>query len=214
MTQHHFTVDVEEYFHASAFERVIDRSEWDGLERRSADAVRRLLDLMARHDATGTFFVLGWVAERDPDLVKAIAAAGHEVASHGWDHRRVTQQAPHQFRESVRDSKRLLEDTTGQRVRGFRAPSYSIVPGLEWALDVLLEEGYSYDSSLFPIWRPDGYGYACGEARPPLARASQRSAGRSSADHLAPVWNLPAGGRWSLLPSVPLRIRALGILGV
>ncbi len=195
MTQHHFTVDVEEYFHASAFERVVDRSDWDGLERRSADAVRRLLDLLARHDATGTFFVLGWVAERDPELIKAIAAGGHEIASHGWDHRRVTQQAPHQFRESVRTSKQLLEDTTGQPVRGFRAPSYSIVPGLEWALDVLLEEGYAYDSSLFPIWRPDGYGYASAQPDPHwLERPSGRLAEVPPTTWRRSGLSLPAAG--------------------
>lgn len=160
MTQHHFTVDVEEYFHASAFESVAPRANWDQLERRAADGVRQILDLLGRHGATGTFFVLGWVGTHDPQLVKDIARAGHEIASHGWDHRRVTQQDPPQFRDSVRQSKQLLEDLTGQAVRGFRAPSYSIVPGREWALDILLEEGYAYDSSLFPIWRPDGYGYA------------------------------------------------------
>ncbi len=161
---HHFTVDVEEYFQVSAFEGVIDRGQWDGLERRAAPAVRWLLELLNRHGATGTFFVLGWLAEREPALIQEIAAAGHELASHGWDHRRVTQQEPEQFRDSVRRTKALLEDATGRPVRGFRAPSYSIVPGREWALDVLLEEGYEYDSSLFPIWRPDGYGYAT--ARP------------------------------------------------
>ena len=159
MTYHHFTVDVEEYFHASALEPVVERSAWPTMDRRAARAVDLLLDLLARHSARATFFVLGWVAERDPEMVRMIAAAGHEIGSHGWDHRRVTDQTPPEFRTSVRDTKRTLEDLTGAAVRGFRAPSYSIVPGREWALDVLIEEGYQYDSSLFPVWRPDEYGY-------------------------------------------------------
>ncbi len=156
---HHFTVDVEEYFHAAALEPVVDRDSWTTRERRAERAVTTLLDLLARAGARGTFFVLGWVATHEPEMVRAIAAAGHEIASHGWDHQRVTRQTPPQFRASVRRTKRVLEDLTGSAVLGFRAPSYSIVPGREWALDVLVEEGYTYDSSLFPVWRPDEYGY-------------------------------------------------------
>ena len=163
--KHHFTVDVEEYFHVSAFEPHIGRAEWDGLESRVRASVERLLALLGTTGSRGTFFVLGWVAERHPELVREIAAAGHEVASHGSDHRRVTHQNPDQFRASVRDSKALLEDVTGVPVLGFRAPSFSIVPGREWALDILLEEGYRYDSSLFPV-RRRGYGYPGGTCDP------------------------------------------------
>jgi polysaccharide deacetylase family protein (PEP-CTERM system associated) len=159
MTYHHFTVDVEEYFHASALDSVVQRSTWPQLERRAAHSVALILELLARHAAHATFFVLGWLAEREPQMVRMIAAAGHEIGSHGWDHRRVTEQTTPEFRASARKSKRVLEDLVGRPVRGFRAPSYSIVPGREWALDVLVEEGYTYDSSLFPIWRPDQYGY-------------------------------------------------------
>jgi len=162
---HHFTVDVEEYFQVSAFEPYVARAHWDGFESRAARGVDRLLELLARHGSCATFFVLGWVAERQPQLVRGIAAAGHEVASHGWDHRRVTEQTPEEFRGSVRRTKHLLEDLMGAPVVGFRAPSFSIVPGREWALDVLLEEGYRYDSSLFPVWRP-GYGYPNGRRDP------------------------------------------------
>jgi polysaccharide deacetylase family protein (PEP-CTERM system associated) len=116
-----------------------------------------VLELLGDAGATGTFFVVGWVAERCPDLVRRIAAAGHEVASHGWWHRRVGDCTPDEFRAEVRDSRALLEDLSGRPVRGFRAPSFSIGPGREWAFDVLVEEGYEYDSSLFPIRRP-GYG--------------------------------------------------------
>jgi polysaccharide deacetylase family protein (PEP-CTERM system associated) len=162
---HHFTVDVEEYFQVSAFESHVARADWERLESRVAASVHKLLALLARHGAQATFFILGWVAERHPLLVKAIAAAGHEVASHGWDHRRVTQQTPDQLRESVRRTKAVLEAVVGVPVVGFRAPSFSIVPGREWALDVLIEEGYRYDSSLFPV-RRRGYGYPRGPRDP------------------------------------------------
>jgi polysaccharide deacetylase family protein (PEP-CTERM system associated) len=160
MLAHHFTVDLEEYFQVSAFETRIARSAWQGFESRVAAQVAQLLELLARHNARATFFVLGWVAERQPDLVRTIARAGHEIASHGWDHVRVTHQTPGQFRASIRRSKDLLESITDAPVLGFRAPSFSIVRGREWALDVLIEEGYCYDSSLFPVRRPGGgYGY-------------------------------------------------------
>jgi len=156
--RHHFTVDVEEYFQVSAFEGVVRRADWDRFEPRAPVLVPRLLDALERHGARGTFFVLGWVARRHPYLVREIQRGGHEIASHGWDHARVRPGGFAEFRDSVRRSKQELEDITGEPVSGFRAPSFSIVPGREWALDVLIEEGYGYDSSLFPIRRP-GYGY-------------------------------------------------------
>jgi polysaccharide deacetylase family protein (PEP-CTERM system associated) len=170
---HHFTVDVEEYFQVSALEGVVSRSGWADFESRVRPATERILALLARAGARGTFFVLGWTASRIPELVPAIRAAGHEVASHGWDHRRIPDQSPRAFRESARRSKALLEDQAGAPVRGFRAPSFSILPGYEWALDVLIEEGYAYDSSFFPIRRP-GYGYP---AAPPDPYLIQRPGG-------------------------------------
>lgn len=155
---HLFTVDVEEAFHVGAFERYVDRDEWPGLESRVEGSVDTLLECLSAHGAHATFFTLGWVAERHPDMVRRIAQEGHEVASHGWWHRRVTRLTAADFREEVRTSKALLEDLTGEPVHGFRAPNFSVIPGTEWAFDVLLEEGYAYDSSLFPITRP-GYGY-------------------------------------------------------
>ena len=155
---HFFTVDVEDYFQVNAFERVVDRAEWDAFPGRVERSTERLLDLLNRKQAVGTFFTLGWVARKYPRLVRRITDAGHEVASHSWWHKRVTGLSPEEFREEVRSSRAILEDAGGQRVYGFRAPSFSIVPGREWALDILLEEGYAYDSSLFPIRRPD-YGY-------------------------------------------------------
>ncbi|HEX7050790.1 MAG TPA: XrtA system polysaccharide deacetylase [Longimicrobiales bacterium] len=191
---HHFTVDVEEYFQVSAFERWIPRTQWDRLESRVVESTMRVFELLAAHGARATLFILGWVAERHPSLVRELAAAGHEIASHGWDHRRVTQQEPAEFRASVRRSKELLESLAGAPVLGFRAPSFSIVPGREWALDILVEEGYLYDSSLFPVRRP-GYGYA-GAARDP--HWLERPAGRLAEVPPATLrrWgaNLPAGG--------------------
>jgi polysaccharide deacetylase family protein (PEP-CTERM system associated) len=181
-------VDVEDYFQVSAFESSVPRAAWHSFESRVAGNVARLLDLLAAHGARGTFFVLGWVAERYPDIVRDIAAGGHEIASHGWDHRRVTHQEPPEFRESVARTRRLLQDLSGQPVSGFRAPSFSITPGREWALDALLEEGYGYDSSLFPIHRP-GYGYA--------------AAGRD------PHWLERPAGRLAEVP--PLTLRRLGV---
>lgn len=170
---HAFTVDVEEYFHVSAFDGSVTKDQWETLPSRVGSSVDELLDMLARHDATGTFFVLGWVANRQPEIPRKIAAAGHEIASHGWWHRRVVTLTPEQFRKEVRDSKHLLEDLTGQPVQGFRAPSFSILPPAEWAYDVLLDEGYTYDSSIFPIHRRN-YGSPNAD---PAPHAIRREAG-------------------------------------
>lgn len=151
------TIDVEDYFHVSAFDGVVPRSQWDRLESRVCANTERLLDIFAEHDVRATFFVLGWVAERHPALVTRIAAGGHEIASHGYGHRLVYDQTPSAFRSDVRRAKEVLEQSAGVRVAGYRAPSYSIVPRSLWALDVLIEEGHTYDSSIFPI-RHDRYG--------------------------------------------------------
>lgn len=166
---HFFSVDVEDYFQVNAFEGTVARSQWDSYPSRVERNMDRLLELLNRKQVLGTFFTLGWVASKFPGLVRQVAAAGHEIASHGFWHRKVTELTPEEFREEVRTSRALLEDVSGQRVHGFRAPSFSIVPGKEWAFDVLLEEGYGYDSSLFPIRRP-GYGYPGAERAPHLIR--------------------------------------------
>lgn len=150
MIRHHFTVDVEEYFQVSALEAYAPYASWEGFESRVERSVERLLALLAEKEATGTFFTLGWVAERHPEMMRRIAEAGHEIASHGFRHELVTRLTPEQFRDSIRRSKAVLEDLTGQEVTGYRAPSFSIVAEVDWAFDVLVEEGYAYDSSVYP----------------------------------------------------------------
>jgi polysaccharide deacetylase family protein (PEP-CTERM system associated) len=151
------TVDVEEYFQVAAFERTIPRAAWDTSESRVEYNTGRVLDLFAAHGVRATFFVLGWVAERHPALVRRIVAEGHELASHGYDHTRLHQFTPGQFREDVTRTRGILEDIGGVTVRGYRAPSYSINARNLWALDVLLETGHVYSSSIYPI-RHDLYG--------------------------------------------------------
>jgi polysaccharide deacetylase family protein (PEP-CTERM system associated) len=151
------TVDVEDYFHVTAFERVIAPSDWDRFPYRAGDTTRRVLDLFDRYAVTGTFFVLGWVAERDPALIREIQRRGHEIACHGYDHQLIYRIGPEAFRKDVHRAKALLEDQAGVPITGYRAPSYSITSASLWALDILVEEGFSYDSSIFPI-RHDIYG--------------------------------------------------------
>lgn len=168
-TTHFFTVDVEEYFQVRALESVVRRDEWLARPSRVAQSIDALLASLDRHGAQGTFFILGWLAKYRPEVVRAIADAGHEIASHGFWHQPVTELDPDSFREDVRSSKHMLEDVTGVEVIGYRAPNFSIVPGCEWAFDALLEEGYRYDSSLFPI-RRRGYGYPAAARVPHLLR--------------------------------------------
>ncbi len=151
------SVDVEDYFHVNAFDGVVPRDRWENLESRVTRNTERLLGLFEAGGVTATFFVLGWVAERFPSLVAAIAKQGHEVASHGYAHRLIYNQTREAFRDDVRRAKDLLESATGVHVDGFRAPSYSVTEQTLWALDVLIEEGYRYDASIFPI-RHDRYG--------------------------------------------------------
>jgi polysaccharide deacetylase family protein (PEP-CTERM system associated) len=151
------TIDVEDYFHASALAEAAPIARWEQMESRVERNTDTLLAMFDRVRVTGTFFVLGWVAERYPGIVKRIRAAGHEVASHGYWHQLTYDLTPDQFRDDVRRAKGLLEDQAGMAVRGYRAPSYSITKRSLWALDVLIEEGYEYDASIFPI-RHDRYG--------------------------------------------------------
>ena len=196
------SVDVEDYYHVSVFDGVLPRSEWPTLESRVCANTERLLDIFDEYEVRSTFFVLGIVGEQYPELVRRIASRGHEVASHGYAHRLIYDQTPSAFRADVRRAKALLEDAGGCRVAGYRAPSYSITPRSLWALDVLLEEGYQYDSSIFPI-RHDRYGIPVSERAPYLV---QRKAGSlvevpASTASVGPM-NLPiaGGGYFRILP--------------
>lgn len=170
MGQSHYnamTVDVEDYFHVSALSEVIRRDDWDRMEYRAEQSTGRLLELFASHGVRATFFVLGWVAKRSPELIKRIHAAGHEVACHGLTHELVYRQTPEVFRQETRESKDLLEDLIGAPVLGYRAASYSITAQSLWAIDILCELGFRYDSSIFPIAH-DRYGIPGASTRPGL----------------------------------------------
>ena len=186
-----FTIDVEDYFQVSALAPHIDRSSWDGRACRVERNVGRLLELLANHGVKATFFTLGWIGKRYPQLVREIAAGGHEIASHGFGHLRASDQSAIEFRDDVRQAKRLLEDIAAQPVIGYRAPSFSIGYTNPWAFDVLVEEGHRYSSSVYPV-RHDHYGMPDAprfpyQARPQLIEiplTTTRLMGR----------NMPAGG--------------------
>lgn len=192
-----FTVDVEDWFQVSAFDRHVSRSQWDSLDSRVERNTDRLLQLCADTGARGTFFTLGWIAERFPALLRRIADAGHEVASHGYWHQRIPTISPGAFREDVRNAKRALEDASGQLVSGYRAPSFSLIDDVAWAAEILVEEGHRYDSSRFPISRP-GYGTASGARTPHILN----TAAGPLAEYPPAVWPIAgvqipvAGGGW------------------
>ncbi|MGH7769236.1 MAG: XrtA system polysaccharide deacetylase, partial [Candidatus Binatia bacterium] len=151
------SVDVEDYYQVSAFESVVRFEDWSRRESRVERNTYRILDLLDKFHAKATFFVLGWVAEHNPALVQVISKRGHEIASHGYAHRLIYTQTQAQFREETRRAKKTVEDIIGQSIIGYRAASYSITAESLWALDILAEEGFQYDSSIFPI-RHDRYG--------------------------------------------------------
>ncbi|MBT1064827.1 DUF3473 domain-containing protein [Bowmanella sp. Y26] len=151
------TVDVEDFFHVSAFDKIIKPSDWDDYQPRVDGNTRRLLDVFARHGVKSTFFVLGWVAERYPELIKEIHAQGHEIASHGYSHRRAYEQTPDEFKMDVLRSRDHLQDLLGEKIAGYRAPSFSIGYSNEWAFEILAELGFGYSSSTYPV-KHDLYG--------------------------------------------------------
>jgi polysaccharide deacetylase family protein (PEP-CTERM system associated) len=151
------TCDLEDYFQVQNLEDIVSRDDWASMDSRLAHSTDSVLELFAEAGVTATFFVLGWNAERHPDVVRRVAAAGHEIASHGYGHGLIYEQSREEFREDVCRAKALLEDLCGQPVLGYRAPTFSIVERSRWAIDVLAEAGYRYDSSIFPI-RHDRYG--------------------------------------------------------
>ncbi|MCS7306070.1 MAG: DUF3473 domain-containing protein [Thermoguttaceae bacterium] len=151
------TVDVEDYYHVSAFEGQVDRTRWSEYPGRVKENTEQLLAIFRRRQVRATFFILGWVAQHDPDLVRQIQAEGHELGAHSFWHQRIYTQLPDAFREDLVRSRDLLTQLTGQPVRCYRAASFSITPACWWALEILVQEGFQYDCSVFPIWH-DRYG--------------------------------------------------------
>jgi len=161
---HILSFDVEEYFQVEAAAKSISHAQWNSLERRLQPAVELILQLLNEYNASATFFVLGWVARHESKVVNMIADAGHEIASHGMRHTMLEKLTPQQFRAELEDTRKMLEDISGQPVIGFRAPTFSITHRTAWAIDILSEMGYEYDSSIFPICHdrygvPDAPGY-------------------------------------------------------
>ena len=153
----YLTIDVEDYFQVAAFEDIINPSAWDSMEQRVERNTSRILDILGRYDIKATFFVVGWTAERFPELVRKIKAAGHDIGCHSYLHRKIYDLTPDEFRQDTQRAKEILEDIIGEKIIGYRAPSYSITRKSLWALDVLEELGFKYDSSIFPILH-DNYG--------------------------------------------------------
>ena len=184
------TIDVEDHFHASVFDEAVPRHRWDHLESRVCANADRLLSILDRANVRATFFVLGWVAKRFPALVRRIASCGHEIASHGYSHKLIYEDTPDAFRADLRRAKHVIEAAAGTRVVGYRAPSYSVTARSLWALDILIEEGYEYDASIFPIHH-DRYGIA------------------SSPRHVYRVWRRQ-GSLWEI-PGSTVRLAGLNL---
>lgn len=195
------SVDVEDYFHVEAFADRIRPDAWPRFPSRVAANTRRLLELFARHGARGTFFILGWVAEREPGLVREIAAAGHEIACHSYLHQALWRLTPEAFRADTRRAVAVIADACGTRPVGYRAPTFSIVPRTLWALEILAEEGFAYDSSVFPV-RHDRYGIP---SAPRFPYHVEFSGGRSLAE-IPPMTMRLAGRNWPVAGGGYLRI--------
>ncbi|MEC4672910.1 MAG: XrtA system polysaccharide deacetylase [Nitrospirota bacterium] len=176
---HCMSIDVEEHFQVAAFDNPARRNQWHSMESRVERNIELILTCLEECQIRSTMFVLGWVGERYPRLVRQMADAGHEIASHGYAHELVTDQTPEQFRLDVQRAKRVLEDVCGQPVIGYRAPTFSIVQNTLWALPILIEEGYAYDSSIFPVYH-DQYGIP-GANPIPHVRSTQSG----------PIWEIP-----------------------
>jgi len=181
------TFDIEEHFHVSAFDSPMRRRHWNQFESRVQRTTERLLDILVKENVRATFFVLGWVAERHPELVRRIAQMGHEVASLGYSHELISAQTPQQFREDVRKAKTVLENILAQPVLGYRAPNFTITQETSWALRILVEEGYFYDSSVSPNL--------------PLLLIGPDRNGKPAADSSCQCLSTDAGTLWEILPS-------------
>lgn len=176
---HCLTFDIEEHFQVAAFDSPARRRQWQSLESRVERNTEKILECLEAHHVKATMFVLGWVAERCPQLIRRMAEAGHEIASHGYGHDLITVLTRDQFREDVKRAKAVLEDTTGMPVIGYRAPTFTITQETLWALPILLEEGYAYDSSIFPVYH-DQYGIPGANPSPHLLST-----------HSGALWEVP-----------------------
>ena len=206
---HLLSFDVEEYFQVEAAARSgVRREDWQGFATRLGPSVDRVLQALAEHQASATFFVLGWVAQHEPDVVRRIAAAGHEIASHGMEHRMLQRLAPDEFRQDLLDSRSMLEDLSGRPVIGYRAPTFSVTHETAWALDVLAETGYRYDSSVFPIHH-DRYGV------PDAPRGIHRAIGPAGEGllEIPPLTLRFAGTNWPVGGGGYLRLLPVRVLG-
>jgi polysaccharide deacetylase family protein (PEP-CTERM system associated) len=200
------TVDVEDYFQVQAFEHCIDRSEWDTFPSRVEANVDRILDQFDRAHVHATFFTLGWIAERHPAMVRRIVEAGHELASHGWDHTRADRQEPEAFRRDVRRTKAMLEDIGGVVVSGYRAPTFSIGAANHWAFEILQDEGYRYSSSVNPIAH-DLYGMPDAPRSPfQPTEGGFREIPMTTVRLLGRNWPCSGGGYFRLLPTAFYRL--------
>lgn len=211
------TIDVEDYYHVSGFEHCVARGRWDDYPPRVGDSTRRVLDRLDEAGVRATFFVLGWVAERQPELVRAIHAAGHEIGCHSYAHRLIYEQAPHEFRADLRQARLVLEDIVGEKITTYRAPSFSITEQSLWAIDILLEEGFLFDSSIYPTHH-DRYGIAGA----PLEPHTIERPGGTLWEFPPPVWRLMkyplpvgGGGYFRLYPYAATRrgLRAINAAG-
>lgn len=192
MTSNVMSIDVEDYYMVSAFADVVRFEDWGTYDSRVEKNTYRILELLNEYSVKATFFILGWVGEHYPNLVRDIHTAGHEVASHGYNHRLVYELSPAEFREDVRKSKRILEDISGNSVTGYRAASYSVVRETFWALDILIEEGFVYDSSIFPVYH-DRYGVPDADRFPHIINRGDRT-----------LWEFPPSTYRLLGTNVPI----------
>jgi polysaccharide deacetylase family protein (PEP-CTERM system associated) len=193
------SIDVEDYFQVSAFAAHVPRSSWDAMPCRVERNIDRILELLAGANVRATFFTLGWIAERYPEMIRRVVDAGHELASHGYEHRRATEQGYGAFLADIRLAKAVLEDIGGAPVRGYRAPSFSIGTQNRWAFECIAEAGYRYSSSLYPI-RHDHYGVPGGERFAHEVHAGLIEVPIATVRVLRSTWPAGGGGYFRLLP--------------
>ncbi len=205
------TIDLEDYYHVTAFDHIIGRHNWENMESRIEVILEKILLILDSYSVKATFFVLGWVAERHPILIRTIVNQGHEIASHGYNHKMITDHSQESFKEDIQKTTKILEDITDAKIKGYRAPTFSINASSLWALNILMEQGYSYDSSIFPI-RHDRYGIPNARRFPHIIKLEESGDIKEFPPSTIKLlkWNLPiAGGGYLRL--FPLKFIEWGI---